>query len=116
MSGEKTHAAMSEVNVHSSAHDARTLQPSSLFSRFLLPVLTLLRSIKFQRRERFMHLCETLPLGEKRFLAIVQIEQQRFLIASTNQSISLLYRLEGSSQPHPHLPMGSSDICQDEIR
>jgi flagellar biogenesis protein FliO len=115
MSGARIDTAMSELNIHAAAPDARTLEPSSLFGRLFLPVLTLLRSIKFQRRERFMRLCETLPLGEKRFLAIVQIEHQRFLIATTNQSISLLYCLEGSSQPDSHPPAGSSDSCQDGI-
>jgi len=107
---------MSELKIHTAAKDANSPERSSLVARLFLPVLALLRSIKIQRRERFMRLCETLPLGDKRFLAIVQIEHQRFLIATTNQSISLLYCLEGSGQPHRHSPAGSGDSRQDGIR
>jgi flagellar biogenesis protein FliO len=77
---------------------SRIFDSSSLLWRFTNSVLTVLRSIKFQRRERLMRLCETLPLGEKRFLAIVQIERQRFLISATNQSVSLLRSLDSSQQ------------------
>ncbi|HTQ60217.1 MAG TPA: flagellar biosynthetic protein FliO [Candidatus Solibacter sp.] len=61
----------------------------------LLEVLrNVLRSVHVHRRERSLRICETLPLGEKRFLAIVQFEGRRFLIGATNQSISLLERLD----------------------
>jgi hypothetical protein len=69
---------------------------SSRFARFVAAISGFLHGIKVSRRKRTLLLCETLPLGEKRFLAIVQVEQQRFLIAATNQSISLLQCLEPS--------------------
>jgi flagellar biogenesis protein FliO len=116
MSGSKTEAAMSEFKIHAAAEGARSPDSSSLLTRLLLPILALLRSVKIQRRERFMRICETLPLGEKRFLAIVQIEQQRFLIATTNQSISLLYCLDDSGLSHPGGPANSSDSRQDGNR
>lgn len=116
MSGTKTEAAMSEFKIRAEAEGARNPEPSSLLAYLFLPVLTFLRSIKIQRRERFMRLCETLPLGEKRFLAIVQVEQRRFLIATTNQSISLLYCLEGAGPAHPRAPTSSSDNHQDGNR
>jgi flagellar biogenesis protein FliO len=46
------------------------------------------------RRERSLRVCETLSLGERRFLMVVQFEQQRFLIGTTSQSISLLQRMD----------------------
>jgi flagellar biogenesis protein FliO len=83
--------------VHS---NSRAVQPASLMSRFLAPVLAVLRSISIHRRERSLRLCETLPLGEKRLLAVVQFDRQRFLIGATSQSVSLLQRLDD----FPNLP------------
>jgi flagellar biogenesis protein FliO len=58
-----------------------------------------LRSVKVRRRERSLRICETLPLGDKRFLAVVQIEGRRLLIGATNQSIAVLDRLDSNSVP-----------------
>jgi len=63
-------------------------------TRFLSAVASFLRSVSVRRREKSLLLCETLPLGDKRFLAIVQLEGRRFLIGATPQSIALLDRLE----------------------
>lgn len=46
------------------------------------------------RASRQLRLCETLPLGERRFLSIVQFEEQKFLIGSAGNSVALLTRLE----------------------
>jgi len=105
-----------EVKLGVAVEEPSVLEPLPLLARVFLPVLTFLRGIKIRRRERSMRLCETLPLGEKRFLAIVQIEQQRFLIASSNQSISLLYCLDGSSQLLHQQASISRESCQDGIR
>jgi len=42
---------------------------------------------------RRLRLCESLSLGEKRFVAVVDYEGQRFLIGGGTQSISLLAQL-----------------------
>ncbi len=60
-------------------------------------ILAFLGSLRIHRRERSLRVCETLPLGDKRFLAVVQFEERRFLIGATNQSISLLDRLDPAS-------------------
>jgi len=83
---------------HSGNSLATTASPlpfsgSKLF-RLACSVSNLFSSIRVRRRERQMHLCETLPLGEKRLLALVEVGKQRFLIAATNQSISLLHSFE----------------------
>jgi flagellar biogenesis protein FliO len=60
------------------------------------------RSVKVSGKPKLLRLCETLPLGDRRALMIVQIERRRFLIAATSQSITLLQRLEecsGASSP-----------------
>jgi flagellar biogenesis protein FliO len=58
------------------------------------------------RRERRLRLCEMLSLGEKRFVAVVEYGQEKFLLAGTPQNISLLKRLNPNSEgtekaPHP---------------
>ena len=54
-------------------------------------------SIRVNRR-RALRLCETLSLGEKRFVAVVECDNQRFLLAGTQQNISLLQSL-GPTKP-----------------
>jgi flagellar biogenesis protein FliO len=49
-------------------------------------------------RRRTLRLCESLSLGEKRMIAIVECEGQRLLLAATPQNISLLQSL-GPAQP-----------------
>jgi len=39
-------------------------------------------------------LCESVPFGERRFVAVVEFEQSRFLIGGTSASLVLLARLE----------------------
>jgi flagellar biogenesis protein FliO len=39
-------------------------------------------------------LSETLSLGEKRFLAVVQFQRQEFLVGGTGNSIALLAKLD----------------------
>jgi flagellar biogenesis protein FliO len=52
------------------------------FQRFSRPALW--------KRRRELHICETLSLGNRNFLAVVSYQDQRFLIAGTPSSISLL--------------------------
>ena len=51
------------------------------------------RGIRVKRRERSMRLCETLSLGDRRYLALVAVDQQKFLVGAAGNSISLLARL-----------------------
>lgn len=84
----------------------------SRFASFLSPLLALLRKVEVKRREKAMRLCETLPLGEKRMLAIVQVGNQRFLIGATVQNISLVQKLDPEAEPlegrSPCLPVGKT--------
>lgn len=73
--------------------------PDSWLTRCWFVLAELLRSVKVRRRERAFRLCETLPLGEKRFLAVVQFEQKRFLIGATSNAITLLDRLDCAASP-----------------
>ena len=60
---------------------------------------TMLRQVKVHRRVRSLRICETLALGDRRLLLVIQFERKRFLIGSTNQSISLLDCLDERSHP-----------------
>ena len=52
-----------------------------------------------RRRPKQLRLCESLPLGERRFVAVVEFERSRFLIGGTQESLVLLAPLkDGQSQ------------------
>lgn len=44
---------------------------------------------------RQLRLCETLALGERRFLAVIECERQKFLIGGSGSSVALLAQLAG---------------------
>jgi len=50
-------------------------------------------SLKTQRNAKAMRLCETISLGDKRFLAIVEVDEERILIGGSASSVALLTRL-----------------------
>jgi flagellar biogenesis protein FliO len=51
-------------------------------------------------RNRQLRLAEVLPLGERRFVALVECDQRRFLIGSTPQSIRLLTEIRNRDSVH----------------
>jgi len=50
-----------------------------------------------RRAPKRLRLCESLALGERRFVAVVEFERARFLVGGTPSSLSLLARLDGNS-------------------
>lgn len=46
-----------------------------------------------RRRPKALAVVETSPLGDRRFVSVIQFERQRFLIGSSPSSITLLSRL-----------------------
>jgi flagellar biogenesis protein FliO len=46
-----------------------------------------------RRPLRQLRLCETLSLGEKRFVSVIEFEGKRFLVGGTAESLVLLDRL-----------------------
>ena len=54
----------------------------------------LMSRLEAVRPARRLRLCEAVPLGEKRFVAVVQFERSRFLIGGAPNSVVLLTRLE----------------------
>jgi flagellar biogenesis protein FliO len=45
------------------------------------------------RPPKRLRLCESLPLGERRFVAVVEFDRERFLVGGTAASMVLLSRL-----------------------
>jgi flagellar biogenesis protein FliO len=64
------------------------------------------------RPSRQLRLQETLALGERRFLAVVEFERQKFLIAGTGNSVAMLARLptERSAQDNPRPEAAREEI------
>ncbi len=81
---------------------------SNLFSFFTATLRRVLAGTVPRRRERSLRLRESLALGEKRFLAVVQFERQQFLVGGSGNSISLLTELP-SIPPSEGLQPGSRD-------
>jgi len=54
-----------------------------------------------RRAPRRLRLCESLPLGDRRFVAVVEFDQARFLVGGTSASLVLLARLESAMQEAP---------------
>ena len=75
-----------------------------VISRWFAVVRNTLSKVKVRRQERSLRLCETLALGDRRFLMVVRFEQRRFLIGTTNQSISLLERLDDRGHASEEAP------------
>lgn len=53
------------------------------------------------RPPRRLRLCETLSLGEKRFIAVVRYDRQQFLVGGTANSIALIARLGEAPAAEP---------------
>ena len=52
-----------------------------------------------RRAPKKLRLCESLPLGERRFVAVVEYRRTRFLLGGTASSLVLLSRLEDAGEP-----------------
>jgi len=58
---------------------------------------------------RGLRLCESLPLGERRFVAVIEFEQTRFLVGGTPSSLALLARLEPVADASPASAPGAEN-------
>jgi flagellar biogenesis protein FliO len=56
--------------------------------------LTWVQAHRPARTPRRLRLCETVSFGEKRFAAVVEFEDRRFLIGGAANSVSLLADLQ----------------------
>jgi flagellar biogenesis protein FliO len=53
--------------------------------------------VKSQQAKKRLRVCETVSLGEKRFIAVIQVDGEQFLVGGSSSSVSTLAHLE---QPH----------------
>ena len=70
---------------------------SSSVTRLLVTVRKAVRHVKVRRTQRSLHVCESLALGDRRFLLLVQCDRRRYLIGAATQSITLIDRLDEKS-------------------
>jgi hypothetical protein len=64
--------------------------------------------LRFGRRApRRLRLCESLPLGERRFVAVVEFDASRFLVGGTSSSLVLLSKLADSDRQGAESGSGS---------
>lgn len=56
---------------------------------------------------RQLRLRETLALGERRFIAVVEFERQKFLVAGTGNSVAMLTPLPGPEA----LSQNAEEVC-----
>jgi len=60
------------------------------------------------RKVRRLRVCETLSLGERRFLAVIEFDRQEFLVGGSGNSLELLARLhDGTVIAEPSQPRES---------
>lgn len=50
--------------------------------------------VKIQARKKRLKVCETVSLGEKRFIAVVQVDGSEFLVGGAPNALSVLAQLE----------------------
>jgi len=79
----------------------RNASPSRTLPRTGTLLLTLLarlaaqaKKIRVRPNRKRLRVCETVPLGDKRFVAVIQVDDQQFLLGGSASSISLLAQLE----------------------
>lgn len=102
---------MSQVMIRNDEGSVAQQPAWGRIARFLTKIAN---SIHVRRADRALHLCESLPLGEKRFLAVVQVEEQRFLIGVAHQSISLLRQLDCKREATAGVPRKAEKRnCED---
>lgn len=52
------------------------------------------RQVRVRQVKKRLRVCETVPLGEKRFVAVIQVDDKQFLVGGASNSVSLLAQLD----------------------
>jgi len=82
-------------------------QPSNGVISFVRSAFGRITQPSLWKRRRELRICETLSLGNRNFLAVVGYQDQRFLIAGTPNSISLIADITSEPMPEVHLEKGA---------
>jgi flagellar biogenesis protein FliO len=64
--------------------------------------------LKSQHAKKRLRVCETVSLGEKRFVAVIQVDGEQFLVGGSSSSVSTLAHLESAPQ--------FSDVLRQQAR
>lgn len=67
---------------------------SALLKNFRSCGVWIAQRVKTQRAEKRMRLCESVSLGDRRFVAVIQVDQERFLIGGSSTSVCMLTKLQ----------------------
>jgi flagellar biogenesis protein FliO len=68
-------------------------KPAPPLGGLLERLFEFVKSVRIERRQRRLRLCESLALGDKRSVAVVEFEEQRFLLGISSSGVSLLQSL-----------------------
>jgi len=77
------------ATAESKTNSARTITAAGLYAR----LRQLWATVHISKAPRRLRLCESVSLGEKRVIAVVQYESQKFLVGASTRSVNLLARL-----------------------
>ena len=84
--------------------DALSQAPSSPQADWPATLWQWVRRAVKPRRVRRLRVCETLSLGDRRFLAVIEYDRQEFLVGGSGNSLEVLARLhEGRVIAEPSL-------------
>lgn len=50
--------------------------------------------VRVRQNKKRLRVCETVALGEKRFVAVIQVDDKQFLVGGASNSVSLLAQLD----------------------
>jgi len=67
-----------------------------------------------RRRAKTLRLCDSLSLGERRFVAVVEYANSRFLLGGTSASLVLLAQLPDRPTPADMRETESADGCLND--
>jgi len=80
------------------------LRSESIASIVLSPLqkaFSWLRNVHPQGKEKRLRVSETVSLGEKRFIAILQVEDRKFLIGGSSSNVAILTQLDVEPEETP---------------
>jgi hypothetical protein len=89
-----------------------TLRRSMTVAREGVEVLWRALAVRARRRPKSLVLVESSALGDRRFISVVQFEEQRFLVGSSPSSVTLLARLPKA----PALPAATASAADGDTR
>jgi hypothetical protein len=81
---------------HSQPNHSQIVQPQRTGSRILAHIRSWLHSKYTMSSAKRLRVTEMVPLGEKRFLAVVSVEGREFLIGGGASGVSVVTQLQGA--------------------